>query len=250
MPDPTPQNTEPVVTEPVTQAEPVAQATPAPEYASRSDFERLERMLTAMASAVASQPQAPAAPQNPSQVTDDQLYDLATKGNRPALDEYVGRIAERKAGGFQSQNQRQQAVMGQLAVLYQKYPELADAQNPLTQKALAFRQALFGMGEPNTRETELNAILRAVADSRDLIAKPVGQPRQSQPGQFPSTPRQQAAPAETAEVVTPQEHTLAKQFGVRDAGAAKKKFWERNGKGISSVSPNIAAALQMQKEGQ
>lgn len=244
MADQDPQTPAPPVETPV---EPTPQAQP--QYATVEQFKNLERALTTIAQHLsqAAPAQAPA-PQSPDDLKDDELWGLAQQGNRQAFEMYQSRIAQRETRRMMGQQAQDQTVLNQLTALYQKYPELGDPQHPLTQRAVAFKGVLMQMGSANNRQTDLDAILRAVADSRDVISPRTASPaRQATPtGQMGAMHRQADSTSKDEAKVTPEGIKLAKQMGVKDPGKAIKKFWERNDNGTSRVSPNIAAAIDRQ----
>lgn len=232
---------------------PIAPTPPTPQYVTQEQFKAVEQALTTVAQHLATAMparQAAPAPKSPEEISDEDLWSAAQQGNRQAFEMYQGRIARREFQTQYAQKTHDQTVLGQLTALYQKYPELGDPQHPLTQRAMAFKSALVQLGEPvQSRKTDLDAILRAVADSRDLISPKTASPtRQATPtGQMGAMHRQAETPEKAEDVkLTPDEGKLAKQMGVKDPRKAVKKFWERNENGTSRVSPNIAAAIDRQ----
>lgn len=242
MADETPPNPEPeVIPEPV-----AAPAEPQPQYVTRDDFVRLERSLATLA---ANLPVAQPVPQTTGELKDDELWTLAQQGNRQAFELYQERIADRKIQQRMQGSRKEQAVQAQLAALVQGYPELTQTGHVMNTRYQQWYGALKGMGEPDAIQTQLDAALRAVSASRDIIgAKPVAPARSPMTGHMGASHREPER-ATAAAAVTPDEASLARKMGVRDPGKATTKFWERNKNGLNSVSPNVAAALQMGGQG-
>lgn len=218
-----------------------------PEFVSRQDFmafqSNLEQTIGRLAQSL--RPPEPA-PQKPDDITDEELWALAQQNNRKAFELYQERIADRRIGQALSKTQKQQATASQLSALVAKYPELTQRGHGVNDKYLAFYQTLRQLGSPDNQETQLDAALRAVADSRELFAaRPVPAARQPQTGQMAPSHRQQPASSNGGVAPTPKEIALAQKMGVKDPKKAMQKFWERNAEGRSRISPNIAAALNM-----
>jgi hypothetical protein len=232
--------------DPVPDPQPQAVEPAPPQYATRDDFARLERTLANLAAAMP-QPAAPAT--KPGDLSDDELWTMAQQGNRAAFEMYQERIADRKIQQrLQGQN-KANLVGGQLQQLVAKYPELTQAGHVMNTRYQQFFTVLRNMGEPDGPQTYLDAALRAVADSRDVIgAKPIAPARTPMSGHMGAAhrepERQPAAPN-----VSGEEAALARKMGVKDPSKATTKFWERNKNGLNSVSPNVAAALQMGGQG-
>lgn len=229
-----------------------AQAAAAPDYATlQQQYAETQKQLQALAAYVIEQQKPQPEVHQPRQAgpaTEEELWARAQQGDRQAFNEYIRRNAAQETNQRLQAQQSDAMVQSQLATLYQRYPELADPNHALTTKAVAFKQALMGMGAPNSRQTDLDAILRAVADSRDVLAGRA-QPRQPSAGQ--ATPSHRAAPAPNADEkkLTPAEHKLARQYGVKDANKAMKQFYARNQEGRSAVSPQVAMIVREQGEG-
>lgn len=227
----------------VAPTEPVAQAAPPADTPTRFDFDRLERMLTDVVSRL---PASQGAPKSVDEVSDDELYRLATNGNQAAFQQWTQRQAERVVTTRLKQSDRDRMTVDQLKAIYTKYPELSQSGHALNTRLGAFYAALQQMGEPATQETHLQAALRAVAESRDVIgSRPVAPARAPATGQQPAQHRQPTSGA-AGPPISPAEADLAQKMGVKDPAKAMAKFWERNGSGRSRVSPNIAAALNME----
>lgn len=248
-----PEETTPVETTPeVTPApvpEPVAQAPAQSPSAFNAEeaFRSLERNLLTLATQIQGIQQQAPLPTSDKEPTDQELWSLAQQGNQHAFELYQERIADRRFNKRFGEHQSGQSVQTQLNALVAKYPEFADPNHQITQRAQAFKQALVRMGEPaNSPKTDLDAMLRAVADSREIIAprQPVHAARSAAPQHFaPSHQTQQSAPR--PEAVSEADAKLAKQYGVRDAAKAKSRFWERQANGQSSISPTVIAALDV-----
>lgn len=209
---------------------------------------RLSQQVQSVGMQVIQQP-LPAEPKAAGDLTDEQLWGLAQQGNRQAFEMYQERIADRRFEQKFRGEQQGAVVRSQLAALYAAYPELRDPQHPLTQRAVAFKNVLISMGEPgNASKTDLDAILRAVADSRAMLARPApgtSAARQtSVGGQIAATPAPSARLAAVEPEVSEAAKALASRMGIKDPGGAMKRFEERQKKGLSSVSPLIAAAVR------
>src|SRR3989442_26748 len=245
------------LTQPATQTDPPEPAapgatqvppdpTPPPDpYEPR--FASLERQIAGIAGLIQRvQPSQPA-PQGPKDLSDEELWALAQQGNRQAFELYQERIADRRFQQRFTAQRHEDAVTQQLAVLYQRYPELSDPQNPLTQRAVAFKNVLIQMGGQNSRQTDLDAILRAVADSRDLISKPASQAPPARvaaaSGQIGAMHRAASAPKPTPGV-SDAEASVAKKMGIKDPKGALERFQKRQDEGRSTVSPTIVSAVR------
>lgn len=235
-----------------TNPEPVATPEPAPEpiFNAKESFEKLERMLYTVAGQLQNIQQPAAAPvKEPEEMRDEELWSLAQQGNRQAFEMYQQRIADRQFDKRFGAVQQNQGVQQQIAYLVKEYPEFTDPNHALTQRARAFKQVQVQMGEsPNSLQTDLNAMLRAVADSRAIIApKAPTMPARSASASGHLAPSHQQVPSPTtpAEKVSPDEAALAKRMGIKDASKAKQRFNERQANGLSSVSPTIIAALDV-----
>lgn len=221
---------------------------PEPQFNAQEAFARLERNLLTLATQMQGMQQS-VPPAKGEEATADELWSLAQQGNRQAFELYQERIADRRFDKRFSQVQSVQSVQAQINALVSQYPEFADPNHPITQKAQVFKQALVRMGEPQQSiNTDLNAMLRAVADSRAIIQprSPVAPARSATPSHF--APSHAAAPsAAKPEAVSDVELRLAKQMGVKDPTKAKSRFYERQANGQSSVSPTVVAALDIQE---
>lgn len=227
--------------------EPQAVAPAEPQYATRDDFARLERTLAALASNL---PQAQPTPQTSKDLSDEELWGLAQQGNRQAFELYQERIADRKIQQRLRGSQKEASVQAQLGALVQGYPELAQNGHVINTRYQQWYAALKGI-DPSTPELQLqlDAALRAVSSSRDVLqSKPVQPARTPMSGQMGASHREpERTPQQPA--VTADEASLARKMGVKDPSKATTKFWERNKNGLNSVSPNVAAALQMGGQG-
>ena len=240
MPDETPVEVAPETTEtPLETAAPTQQA---PQYVTYDQFKGLESALSQVAQALMQRPAQPV-PQTTQEVSDQELYTLATQGNQEAFRLLQERQADRVVTKRLTESERRGRTEAQLRELYAKYPELSQSGHVMNTRLGAFYQALTRMGDPESQETHLQAALRAVAESRDVITQRPTQPaRNVAAGQIaPQGQRPAATPA--LPTVTAEEVALAQKMGIKDPAKAKAKFWERNQKGQSRVSPTIAAAL-------
>lgn len=233
---------QPAAEVPAAQAASPQVETPAadPNAELRAQYTQMQQQLQALATYVVQGQRQP--PPKATEDTEETLWGRAQQGDRQAFNEYMRRIAAQETGQRLATAQIQSAVEGQLGVLYQRYPELADPQHQLSRRAVAFKQALLGMGASNTRQTDLDAILRAVADSRDILGKPMA----SRPNAAQTTPSHRAAPTPEShdEVrLTDRELALGRKYGVKDPKKAMAQFHARNRDGRSSVTPEIAAVV-------
>lgn len=218
----------------------------------RAEFERkfnkLQEQQAQMLQYMATlgRPQAPAQPVT-KDLTDDELWAMAQGGDRAAFELWTDRRAERRVEQRMAINTQQQAVETQLRALTARYPVLNDPSNALTQTAHQAYTLLVQNGYPANRVTLLDAVKTAIAERPDLIseqytqaARAQDQQRQSasrvaQSGQTGASHRASPAPSKDKLKVTPEEEALARRMGVKDPLGAKKRFLERNEKGISSL---------------
>ena len=251
-------------TSPVSEVQDVASAVaesvnPAPAKPERSvenvrgEFERkfnkLQEQQTQMLHYLATlgrQPQAPPPPMS-KDVSDDDLWALAQGGDRQAFEMWTERKADKRIEQRLGANNQQQMVENQLRALTGKYPMLNDSSNPLTQTAHQAYQLLVQNGYPANRATLLDAVKTAIAERPDIVSesytqtsRAADQQRQSasrvaQAGQTGASHR--AAPVINKDKlkVSPAEEAMAARMGVKDPLGAKKRFLERNEKGISQL---------------
>ena len=245
------------------------QATGQPEkYVSAGEFGRrfgkLETQLQTMMSYIAAQQAAVQRPQvqqpTSSQLTDEELWNLAQQGDRDAFVKHQERISQRVYQQQQQTTGRQNLVEVQLTALAQKYPVLNDSSHPLTQKAQTAYQLLVNAGYPANRATLLEAAKTAIADSPDLIAEEYGKGsvareharqsgvRTAQSGVTSVTYRQEPARQGNVRDLTQEEIALARRMGVKDPKGAKERFIKRQESKQSAVSHTLLPVLEQEME--
>lgn len=214
-----------------------------------------QQILTYLSALSPQQPVAPAPQATPSRdLTDEQLWELAKTGDRAAFDVYQSRISERTYDSRQSVQNRTGIVDRQLAALKTRYPVLADGSHELTQAVNAAYALYVQNGYPKTKETLLQAATVAIADNPEMVSALHGAPaanREAARRTAVDTARtgvtgvsHRQAPATGAQAALPaDEARLAQNMQVKDPIGAKKRFLERNAKGLSSLSPAVIAAI-------
>lgn len=240
--EPTP---EPVEPEPVQQ-----------EFDFRAAYQEQQRQLAVLAQTMASYVQsqrqpAPQPVQSSRPATLDELWARAQQGDQAAFDEWQDRKVEAKFNQRMQATTRSQATAAQINSLFQKYPEFADASHPLTLKANQFYQVLIQMGGAPGQETQLDAMLRAAADSREIVSTPPQTRVTTRPvasGQMGVSHQAPAAAASRQPVPTQKEAELASRMGIKDVNKARERFQKRQAEGKSSVHHSIAAYLEGQNQ--
>lgn len=213
--------------------------------------EKLDQ-LTAYVSRLA-QPQPstnePAATSGKKEYTDEELHTLWQQGYQEAGDILIKRKVDREFAARQETDKQDTLVNSQLSVLFQRYPVLADPAHPLTKMAVIAKRALLANGRSDTRATELEAILLAIADY-------VAQPRtddedHAEPTSRPSSVVVPGATVRRAPTARPKEPAMdprslevAKRMNIKDPAGSRKRFYERNAKGTSSISPMVAQLIK------
>lgn len=205
----------------------------------------------------AQQQQAPR-PAPTKELSEDDLYTLATQGDKVALREYNRRIAAEEYQKQFSQTSRQQTVRNQIVALQQKYPAFNDASNPLTQTFNQAYQLMLRGGYAQSEETLLDAMKTAIAERPDLVADMYSQSARAQEQQRRSATQVSAAgqtgashraTSPSQKLKTSAENLAALQkMGNKDPEGAIKRLYERQAAGKSSVSPMLKMVLE-QEEG-
>ena len=206
----------------------------------------LEQIL-AVLSAAQPRPVEPQ-PQGFDQYNDAQLAQLVQSGSTDAQIALMERIAARQTAQATAVQRQTSVVDAQLAGLYAKYKQLADSSNPLTQAAIRAKLVLTQSGEPNSKATDVKAIMLAIADNPELAvqqAQPT--PRRADPGPQGNvdgaTPRR--SPNRPAPKIDPKVAELAKRYNV-DPVKAMERFNKRQAAGQSAVSPQVAMIVREQ----
>src|SRR3989442_1087241 len=123
-------------------------------------------------------------------------------------------------------------------------PEPTPPPDPYETRFASLERQIAGQ---NPRQTALDAILRAVADSRDLISKPASQAPPARvaaaSGQIGAMHRAASAPKPTPGV-SDAEASVAKKMGIKDPKGALERFQKRQDEGRSTVSPTIVSAVR------
>lgn len=208
----------------------------------------LEQIL-AVLSAV-QQPRVEAQPKGWDQYDDAQLAQLAQSGSSEALAALTQRHASREVEQRTTVQRQVDFVHAQLAGLYQKYPQLSDASNPLTQAAMRAKLVLTQSGKPNTKATDVEAIMLAIADNPGLAVSQQPQTpasRRVDPGPQGNVDGAtvRRSPNRPAPKVDPKVAELARRYGV-DPAKAMENFRARQTAGRSGVSPQVAMIVREQ----
>lgn len=204
----------------------------------------------------AQQQQAPK-PAPTKELSKEELYTLATQGDRIAYEELNRRIAAEEYQKQHSQTSRQQTIRNQIAALQQKYPAFNDAANPLTQTFNQAYQLMLRGGYAQSEETLLDAMKTAIAERPDLVADMYSQSARAQEQQRRSATQVSAAgqtgaahrnaPAPKATKPSADQIAQAQRMGVKDPENVMKRFYERQSKGQSSVSPMLKMVLESEE---
>jgi hypothetical protein len=210
-------------------------------------FSKLQEQQAQMLQYLATLGRQPQTPQPVSKdVSDDDLWALAQGGDRQAFELWTERKADKRIEQRLAGNNQQQLVENQLRTLTAKYPILNDPSNPLTQTAHQAYQLMVQNGYAANRATLLDAVKTAIAERPDIIsdhytqnARAADQQRQSasrvaQSGQTGVSHRAPAINKDKLKI-SPEEEALAKRMGIKDPLGAKKRFLERNEKGLSNL---------------
>ena len=216
----------------------------------RGEFERkfnkLQEQQTQMLQYLATLGRQPAPAPIKGDVSDDDLWQLAQGGDRQAFELWTERKADKRIEQRLAGNNQQQMVENQMRALMGKYPMLNDPSNALTQTAHQAYQLLVQNGYPANRATLLDAVKTAIAERPDIVsdtytqsARAADQQRQSatrvaQSGQTGASHRAPTINKDKLKI-TAEEEALARRMGVKDPLGAKKRFLERNEKGISQL---------------
>lgn len=207
--------------------------------------ERMDELVTLVSTKLSSAPAEPAARPTGKTYTDEELHQLWQQGYQEAGDMLIERKMERRLAAERAEGQKDALVNNQLTILFQKYPMLYDPSHSLTKVALLAKKALIGNGRSDNRQTELEAILLAIADNPSLASTSREEPEYTAPASVPSnTPRRAAAPRTKEPTPDSRSLAVANRMGVKDPAGARKRFYERNAKGSSSVSPLVAQIIE------
>lgn len=219
----------------------------------KAEFDRkygsLQTKVDAVLNWIQSQAAQPTPQQSqPTEVTDEELWQEAQRGNRQAFEAYQLRMTDRRINQQSRAASYARSVDQQLAAIMNKYPVLQDANHPLTQTANLAYALLLQQGYPSNRATLLEAAKTAIADRPDLVSELHGSvgtqqtrrtaSQMAQSGAMGATHRQDSTPAQT-KALTPAEADLARRMGVKDPNKSKERFLQRQQGGVSSVSPTI-----------
>lgn len=226
-------------------ASPVSDAGDRPLLNLKSEFDRkltkVERQLEEIAGFIQTQQTryqpAQQAPQQ-KEYTDAELMTLFQQGSVEAGQALVNRQVARSSQASQAQQVRSASVAAQLNALYGKYPVLRDNSHPLTEQALQAKRVLMMQGSPNNNETDLAAILVAVADNPDIVSSLHRQPAQAaESARVSSTnshtaidgnvPRRQAPQKPKTREISEKEKKIAARMGIKDPGKALERFAKR-----------------------
>lgn len=222
-------------------------------------FNKVQQTLDAVMSVLALQQQQSQQSQTPKkEATMDELYQLATQGDRGALDEYNRRIAAQEYDRKNAAQTRTQTMQSQLQVLMSKYPVFNDTSHPLTQTFQQAYQLLVRAGYPKDESTVVDAMKTALAERPDLVADLYTQTARaqeqqrrsatsvSQSGQTTASHRNSPPPA-SKNKPTPEQIAQSQRMGVKDPEGVMKRFYERQQKGQSSVSPMLKMVLEAEE---
>ena len=224
----------------------------------RGEFDRkigqLSRQVSELYNLLSSGMAVPAsaapAPPKDTTLSDEELLSLGQSGDGRALQLYIDRQIAKSARTMQTAQTAQNLVASQLTVLYSKYPVLRDSSHPLSQAAVQAKSALLGMGYPNDRGTDLEAIKLAIADNPEIVAELMGRPAAARETSRAGSASPHVAtegatfrrnpPASKTVSVSAKEQAIANRMGVKDPAKAKERFLKRNTEGRSTVSPTVA----------
>lgn len=177
-------------------------------------------------------------------MSDDQLWDEAVKGNKDAFTLHQQRLAAKTYTQMRGVESEHQMIEGQIAAISQKYPVLRDANHPLTQHTNQAYQLYLRRGRPASNATWLEAAKTAIADRPDLVTE-----LHSQTARASETARRRVAGNQAVTGAahrdapgTPQvqfrtskeDYQLAQRMGIKDPEGAKRRFLERQNDGRSS----------------
>lgn len=221
-------------------------------------FGKVQQTLDQVMQLLALQQQAQAPKAQQKELTKEELYTLATQGDRVAFEEYNRRIAAEEYQKQFSQNSRQQTVRNQIVALQQKYPAFNDASHALSQTFTQAYQLMLRGGYAQSEETLLDAMKTAIAERPDLVADMYGQSARAQEQQRRSATQVSAAgqtgashraAAPSQKLKVSQENLAALQkMGNKDPQGALDRLYKRQAEGKSSVSPMLKMVLE-QEEG-
>jgi len=176
-------------------------------------------------------------------MTKDELWELAKAGNKEAFDEHEARTAQQVYSRMRAQENHEGLVSGQLGILRDKYPVLADANHPLTQTANAAYALLTKRGYPAGDATYLEATKTAIADRPDIIAEMHTQGARAREGArrvsagnsgvTGATIRQDDPQSQGKVRVTPEQSAIARRMNVADPAKAISNFLKRQESGQS-----------------
>ena len=219
--------------------------------------QQLDQVLAYLASMQANrQPAAPVA--QPKELSNEDLWGMAQQGDRVAFEEYQRRIAREEQRRELTARDRVQTTQAQLSALMQKYPMFQDGTHALTQTATQAYQLMVRAGQPQDQSTLLDAMKTAIAERPDLIAEHYTQTSRASEQQRRSA-TQVSASGQTSVAhrrspgapsgLKPNQDQIAqaKRMGVRDPDGVMKRFYERQEKGQSSVSPMLKAVLESEE---
>lgn len=200
----------------------------------------------------AQQQQPVAAPKK--ELSKEELYTLATQGDRLAYEELNRRIAAEEYQKQHTQTSRQQTVRNQIVALQQKYPAFNDASNPLTQTFNQAYQLMLRGGYAADEATLLDAMKTAIAERPDLVADMYSQSARAQEQQRRSATQVSAAgqtgashratPATTKPKLSDEMRAQFQKMGNKDPEGTMQRFYKRQAEGKSSVSPMLKMVLE------
>ncbi len=190
-----------------------------------------------------------------SEYTDEQLASMDLGGNLEAKRILTERVVRRETDARMNAWTQQQAVQGAVKELMSKYPQLADASDPLTQAVYQARSTFLQNNWTPGPSTDLEAIKAAIINAPHLVKHANSVPmdttrrgtvtaQQSMDGAAPRRSPQQGRAQGPA--LTPRQQELAKRYGVKDPQAAIRRFNERRDAGTSVINPNLESTVREQ----
>ena len=179
------------------------------------------------------------------QMSNDELWAEVQKGNKLAFEAWTNRNTDQRVQMHTAAQNREALNQGQINVLLQRYPALADPSHALSQAADQAYRYLTGMGHPPTRATILEAMKTAIADNPEIIAQlHTGAPARegtrrsateaARAGQTGASHRE-GSPRAAKPQVSPAQAALARRMGVKDPAAAIERFHSRQEAGTSQL---------------
>lgn len=204
--------------------------------------QKVDQLVTYIAQkeAAAAQPP-PSQSGDKTNLSDDDLWELAKQGDKTAFDLHQKRQAERVYNEKRGQENKAAMIEGQMRAIAAKYPVLANPQHPLAQTAQMAYTLLLKRGYPQGAETLLEATKTAIADRPDIIADLHSQVPRAREQARQSAVRHTGTGASYRQdeprpqiPVSEKEWELARRMGVTDAAKAKERFRQRQAEGKSS----------------